>query len=259
MAEILTLRTSGIFNSRFKFIYRFIVITGLVTTIVGCVMKNVAVQSNLYWLLFAGQFISQISWVFVTAFGGRLANLWCLKNEIALASALAIAGSALGMGLGYVIPSLIVPYSHLNTTDCDNCINVVTNQSSEDTANLQNQILTLVSISTGISILNLFGMLLVYNRDPELAANKAERRRSTALSLKIGQFPTTTRQKIKNYLKSVKKIISNKNCRYLIISQRYLLENYSNYTIWKHLTNFLKLVCWNILCDRDHPANHSSR
>ena len=194
-------------------------------------MKNVAVQSNLYWLLFTGQFISQISWVFVTAFGGRLANLWCLKNEIALASALAIAGSALGMGMGYVIPSLIVPDSHFNATDCDNCINLVTNQSSDDNANLQNQILTLVSISTGISILNLFGMLLVYNRDPELAANKAERRRSTALSLKIGQFPTTTRQKIKNYLKSVKKIISNKNCRYLIISQRYLLENYSNNTI----------------------------
>ena len=86
-------------------------------------------------------------------------------------------------------------------------------------------------ISTGISILNLFGMLLVYNRDPELAANKAERRRSTALSLKIGQFPTTTRQKIKNYLNSVKKIILNKNCRYLIISQRYLLENYSKNTI----------------------------
>ena len=93
-------------------------------------MKNVAVQSNLYWLLFTGQFISQISWVFVTAFGGRLANLWCLKNEIALASALAIAGSALGMGMGYVIPSLIVPDSYLNATDCDNCINLVTNQSS---------------------------------------------------------------------------------------------------------------------------------
>ena len=95
-------------------------------------MKNVAVQGNLYWLLFTGQFISQISLVFVTAFGGRLANLWCLKNEIVLASALAIAGSALGMGLGYVIPSLIVTDSHFNATDYDNCINVVSNLNSED-------------------------------------------------------------------------------------------------------------------------------
>ena len=47
MAEILTLRTS--------------VITGLVTSIVGCVIKNCAVQSNLYWLLFTGQLISQFS------------------------------------------------------------------------------------------------------------------------------------------------------------------------------------------------------
>ena len=183
-------------------------------------MKNVAVQSNLYWLLFAGQFISQISWVFVTAFGGRLANLWCLKNEIALASALAIAGSALGMGIGYVIPSLIVSDSHLNATDCDNCINVVAVMGSKHNESLRNQILILVSISTGISILNLLGMLLVYDRDPELAPNKAERRRSTAQSLTIGQFPITTRQKIRNYLNSVKNIISNKNCRYLIISQR---------------------------------------
>jgi len=66
MAEILTLRTC--------------VIAGLVTSIVGCVIKNCAIQSNLYWLLFTGQLISQFSWVFVSAFGGRLANLWCLKE-----------------------------------------------------------------------------------------------------------------------------------------------------------------------------------
>ena len=149
-----------------------------------------------------------------------MANLWCLKNEIALASALAIAGSALGMGLGYVIPSLIVTDSPLNATICENCINDVAHLSSEHNGTLKNQILILVSISTGISILNLLGMLLVYDGDPELAANKAERKRNTAISQTIGQFPTSTRQTIRNYLNSVKKIILNKNCRYLIISQR---------------------------------------
>ena len=120
MAEIFSLKTS--------------VITGLITTIVGCVMKNVAVQRHLYWLLFSGQFISQISWVFVTAFGGRFANLWCKKNEIALASALAIAGSALGTGLGYIIPSIIVTDFNSNETDgsnttyCENCADEISDK-----------------------------------------------------------------------------------------------------------------------------------
>ena len=88
------------------------------------------------------------------------------KDEIALASALAIAGNALGMGLGYVVPSLIVTDFNLNATHCDNCINDVTNQSSGDTSTLKNQLLVLVSISTGISILNLVGMVIIYDRVP---------------------------------------------------------------------------------------------
>ena len=131
MAEIFSLKTS--------------VITGLITTIVGCVMKNVAVQRHLYWLLFSGQFISQISWVFVTAFGGRFANLWCKKNEIALASALAIAGSALGTGLGYIIPSIIVTDFNSNetdgsnTTNCENCADEI----SDKMETIQHQLLIL--------------------------------------------------------------------------------------------------------------------
>ena len=225
----------------------FKVIIGLLTSIVGCVIKNCAIQSNLYWLLFTGQLISQFSWVFVSTFGGRLANLWCLKNEIALASALAIAGNALGMGLGYVIPSLIVTDFNVNATHCDNCLNDVSNQSSGDSSLLKNQLLILVSISTGISILNLAGMIAVYDRDPEQAANKAERRRSSFVTellrnslasqmtihqedapVKPSFFPVKRRMsqenqikiiKFKNYLKSIGNIITNKNCRYMMISQ----------------------------------------
>ena len=89
-----------------------------------------------------------------------------------MASALAIAGNALGMGLGYVVPSLIVTDFNLNATHCDNCINDVANQSSGDTSMLKNQLLILVSISTGISILNLVGMIIIYdqkfNYDPAI-------------------------------------------------------------------------------------------
>ena len=99
-----------------------------------------------------------------------------------MASALAIAGNALGMGLGYVIPSLIVTDFHVNATPCDNCLNDVSIQSSGDSSSLKHQLLILVSISTGISILNLAGMIAVYDRDPEQAPNKAERRRSTIFS-----------------------------------------------------------------------------
>ena len=165
-----------------------------------------------------------------------------------MASALAIAGNALGMGLGYVIPSLIVTDFHMNATHCDNCINDVSNQSSRDSSSLKHQLLILVSISTGISILNLAGMIAVYDRDPEQAPNKAERRRSTIFTevirnsistqmtidqedapVKPTNFPAQRRMsqenqikiiKFKHYLKSVRNIITNKNCRYMIISQR---------------------------------------
>ena len=182
-------------------------IIGLVTSIVGCVIKNCAIQSNLYWLLFTGQLISQFSWVFVSTFGGRLANLWCLKNEIALASALAIAGNALGMGLGYVIPSLIVTDFHVNATPCDNCLNDVSIQSSGDSSSLKHQLLILVSISTGISILNLAGMIAVYDRDPEQAPNKAERRRSTIFTEVIrNSISTQFRLNVHRQRKSVTNI-----------------------------------------------------
>ena len=151
------------------------------------------------------------------------------------------------MGLGYVVPSLIVTDFNLNATHCDNCINDVTNQSSGDTSTLKSQLLILVSISTGISILNLVGMVIIYDRDPEQAANNAERKRSTIFTelirssimtqLSIDQDVTPVRPtflsqrrasqqsmikiiKLKNYVKSVKNILTNKNCRYMVISQR---------------------------------------
>ena len=101
---------------------------------------------------------------------------------------------------------------------------------------------------TGISFLNLAGMIVVYDRDPEQAANKAERRRSSIVTEMIRNsistqmsicpedapvkptfFPSQRRMsqenqikiiKFKNYLKSVRNIIMNKNCRYIMISQR---------------------------------------
>ena len=138
------------------------------------------------------------------------------KNEIAFASALAIAGSSLGLALGYVIPSLIVADFDGNSTHCQTCYKDTANLNSNDTNILQNQILILVSISTGLSILNLLGMLVFYDKDP-VAPNKAERKRSK-VTPQIQQ--QTTRQKIRKFFNSIKNILSNKNCRYLIVSQR---------------------------------------
>ena len=139
------------------------------------------------------------------------------------------------MGLGYVIPSLIVTDFHVNATHCDNCLNDVSNQSSGDSSSLKHQLLILVSISTGISILNLAGMIAVYDRDPEQPPNKAERRRSSIYTELIRNSMLTQMKesdermsqenqikiiKFKNYLKSIRNIITNKNCRYMMISQR---------------------------------------
>ena len=150
------------------------------------------------------------------------------------------------MGLGYVVPSLIVTDFNLNATHCGNRINDVTNQSGESST-LKNQLLILVSISTGISILNLVGMVIIYDRDPEQAANHAERKRSTIFTelvrssimsqLSIAQDVTPVKPtflsqrrnsqesmikiiKLKNCVKSVKNILTNKNCRYMVVSQR---------------------------------------
>ena len=65
-------------------------------------------------------------------------------------------------------------------------------------------------------------MLVIYDRDPIEPPNNAERKRSSMITEII--LPERKRDfayhKIKTYLKSVKNIIMNKNCRYLIISQR---------------------------------------
>ena len=201
------------------------------------------------------------------------------------------------MGLGYVVPSLIVTDFNLNATHCDNCINDVTNQSSGDTSTFKSQLLILVSISTGMSILNLVGMVIIYDRDPEQAANNAERKRSTIFTelirssimtqLSIDRDVTPVKSnflsqrrasqqsmikiiKLKNYVKSVKNILTNKNCRYMVISQRknspiwygpYYMSYISN-IIWYLnilIVNFQKFIHWNILCNRGNPASHPSR
>lgn len=73
-----------------------------------------------------GQVICQIPRAITLPYAGRLANLMLKSDEIARGVAIGTSGQTLGLGLGYLLPAVIVTNQHV--TNCQNG----TNQESEN-------------------------------------------------------------------------------------------------------------------------------
>ena len=212
---------------------RKVVIASSVVVAIGSTLKTLAsmpleFSKNLFPLLLIGQIISQIPRAIALPYAGRLANLMLQSNQIARAVALGTSGFTLGMGLGYIIPAVIVTNQHIIPSPIiDNRLNASTvNASTSVEENsvqvrseypidfyLMNKEMFWLNLSTLIfSLIILLGFLCLYKGDP-LPFNYAERRRTEVLI----ELKTRTDQ-FKQFLKSYKKIFRNLNFIFLLTS-----------------------------------------
>ena len=208
---------------------RSVVISSSVMVAIGSTLKTLAsipseFSRNLFPLLFVGQIISQIPRAIALPYAGRLANLMLPSNQIARAVALGTSGFTLGLGLGYIVPAVIVTNQHVTLSPIidirinatvnlsENSVQALSSEYSIDFHLMNKEIFWLNLTTTIFSLVILIGLFLLYKSDP-LPLNHAERRRSEVLL----EIKTRTDQ-FKQFLKAYKKIFQNVNFVFLLIS-----------------------------------------
>ena len=179
-------------------------------------------------LLMIGQAISQIPRAIALPYAGRLANLMLKSNEIARGVAIGTSGQTLGLGLGYLLPAIIVTNRYVANQYVTNMpeqysiqINIsssfensVEGMDQTDYLSLNKELFWL-NLSVAISsLVILIGMLCLYKHDP-VPLNYAERHRSSS----IGEIKRLSRcNQMKDFFKMYTSIFSNMNFILLLTS-----------------------------------------
>ena len=87
---------------------RAVVLSANFLLLVGCILKNVALDESLFGLLMFGQLLTQMPRSVSITYAGQLANLWCKSEEISRGTSMGISGFILGFCLGYIIPPAVI-------------------------------------------------------------------------------------------------------------------------------------------------------
>ena len=87
---------------------RTVVLSTNILLLIGCILKNIALDRNLFGLLMFGQVLTQIPRSVSITYAGQLANLWSKSDEISRGTSMGISGFILGLSLGYIIPPAII-------------------------------------------------------------------------------------------------------------------------------------------------------
>ena len=204
---------------------RKVVMTSCTLVAVGSFLKTLAAlpltaTRNFFPLLILGQAVSQIPRAITLPYAGRLANLMLKSDEIARGVSIGTSGQTLGLGLGYLLPAVIVTNQHVTISSSK--IDVRTNDSKSKSENsvesvidydLMKMELFWLNLNAAIASLIIFiGIFFLYRSDP-LPLNFAERRRRESL-LEI----KSRSDQFKEFLKTYKNIFKNLNFILLLIS-----------------------------------------
>ena len=74
-------------------------------------LRNCGFRPDLFWLVYLGQIISQLSWSFMISKAAVLANKWFKTDEISIATAIGSTGDLFGLAIGFLVPPFIVKTS----------------------------------------------------------------------------------------------------------------------------------------------------
>lgn len=191
---------------------RKVIMTSCILVAVGSFLKTLAAlpltaTRNFFPLLILGQATSQIPRAITLPYAGRLANLMLKSDEIARGVSIGTSGQTLGLGLGYLLPAVIVTNQHVTKSKSENSVASVIDY------DLMKMELFWLNLNAAIASLIIFtGIFCLYRSDP-LPLNFAERRRSESL-LEI----KSRSDQFKEFLKTYKTIFKNLNFILLLIS-----------------------------------------
>ena len=199
---------------------RKVVMTSCILVAVGSLLKTLAAlpltaTRNFFPLLMLGQAVSQIPRAITLPYAGRLANLMLKSDEIARGVSIGTSGQTLGLGLGYLLPAVIVTNQHATISSSKNDVRTKSENSVESVIDYDSMNMELfwLNLNTAIASLIIFiGIFFLYRSDP-VPVNYAERRRSESL-LEI----KSRSDQFKEFLKTYKNIFKNLNFILLLIS-----------------------------------------
>ena len=191
---------------------RKVIMTSCILVAVGSFLKTLAAlpftaTRNFFPLLILGQAASQIPRAITLPYAGRLANLMLKSDEIARGVSIGTSGQTLGLGLGYLLPAVIVTNQHVTKSKSENSVASVIDY------DLMKMELFWLNLNAAIASLIIFtGIFCLYKSDP-LPVNFAERRRRESL-LEI----KSRSDQFKEFLNTYKTIFKNLNFILLLIS-----------------------------------------
>ena len=87
---------------------RTVILSANIVLLIGCILKNVALESDLFGLLMFGHVLTQIPRSVSITYAGQLANFWAKSDEVSRGTSTGISGFILGLSLGYIIPPAII-------------------------------------------------------------------------------------------------------------------------------------------------------
>ncbi|XP_058423396.1 heme transporter FLVCR2-like [Diceros bicornis minor] len=92
-----------------KFGLRTIALTGSALNCLGAWVKLGSLKPHLFPVTVLGQVICSVAQVFILGMPSHIASMWFKTDEILRASTIAALGNQLGIGLGFLVPAVLVP------------------------------------------------------------------------------------------------------------------------------------------------------
>ncbi|XP_003747079.2 uncharacterized protein LOC100901275 [Galendromus occidentalis] len=134
---------------------RFVIILGAFGTALGSWIKVFSCEPHQFWITMTGQAIVACSQIFILSIPPRLAAVWFSSEEVSRACAIGVFGNQVGIALGFVLPTIIVPSS---------------DQPHEVAAGLRTLFIGVAVATTLI----FFAIIFAFKEKPDIPPNRAQ-------------------------------------------------------------------------------------
>ncbi|CAG5103408.1 Oidioi.mRNA.OKI2018_I69.chr1.g760.t1.cds [Oikopleura dioica] len=199
---------------------RRFVLVGSFINLLGNVIKCCAVQPDLWWLSFTGQFIVACTMPFLLEVPARIASVWFPQNQVSTATSIGVFGNQLGVAVGFVLPPAFVPgppeeYWPNGVVPEDWSNTTKYSDAAEKTVeDVGKQILLMFVVGTGLCAISFLSILVFFRNEPDRPPSEAEAlRRAENITKNHG-----SKDALKVYKKALSDLLKNRSYIFLMIS-----------------------------------------
>ncbi|VDI00556.1 MFS transporter, FLVCR family, feline leukemia virus subgroup C receptor-related protein [Mytilus galloprovincialis] len=134
---------------------RVVIICGSFLNAVGAWIKVACVNPDRFALLMFGQSVCSVAQIFILGIPARLAAIWFGPNQVSTATSLGVFGNQIGAAVGFLLPPLLVKYSH-------------------DIDLVSSQLYTLFYIGAGVTTVLFLLVLVIFKKEPPQPPSRAQ-------------------------------------------------------------------------------------